>query len=633
MNVLLVMLGSAVALVVGGRLYSRYLARILGESTGRTTPAIEREDGRDFVPTPTPVVFAHHFASIAGAGPIVGPVIAIIYGWVPALLWVLFGGLFIGAAHDHLATYIATREGGVSIATVVRRVIGKDAFVAITIFVVVLLALVCAAFLNLSATALTSTLEYARVGLTPAQTLFRTTGDGRVVIGGIASMSVVIITAVAPLVGWLYIRRGIRVWICSLLAVGICAGSIAVGLFQPLTFDPMTWKLLLSGYVLVAAGVPVWIFLQSRDFINVHILYIGMAGLLVTLVVASLGGTGGADLAATATALPAWNLEEGSRANGWFWPGLFIIIACGAVSGFHSLCAGGTTCKQLRSEAATRHVGYFAMLLESFLAVCVIGVLMLGISRSDYITDVHAFRLLGIGGPGDSNPVLAFAMAVGNAGRLAFDAPVAVGALAGMVLLEGFLVTTLDTAVRLTRYLLEEIWQVLFAGTDVFSSPAEAGVTPRTTRGLQRGLLKLLRHYWINSGLAVGLMLAFALTGGQKALWKIFATSNQLLAAMVLGLAALWLLRRGRRAWFAVVPAALMLVTTAVSLVLELLGYLKNPAANASLLVANVVIMAITAYLLVAGLRALRGILREGRRAAGSPAAWGTSAAGDPGGP
>ena len=142
MTALLVMAVAIVFLFGVGRLYSGFIARRLGEDPSRPTPALVKEDGRDFVPTPTPVVFAHHFASIAGAGPILGPVIAIIYGWVPALIWVLLGGVFIGAAHDYLATYMATREGGTSIATIVRRTIGKDAFIAITIFLVVILALV-----------------------------------------------------------------------------------------------------------------------------------------------------------------------------------------------------------------------------------------------------------------------------------------------------------------------------------------------------------------------------------------------------------------------------------------------------------------------------------------------------------
>ena len=146
MTVLWLIIVSAVVLVVAGKLYSGFLARTVGEDDSRPTPAITRADGQDYVATPTPVVFAHHYASIAGAGPIVGPVIAIIFGWMPAVLWILFGGVFIGGVHDYLATYISTREGGRSIATVARHLLGRDAFIAFTIFLVVILALVCATF-------------------------------------------------------------------------------------------------------------------------------------------------------------------------------------------------------------------------------------------------------------------------------------------------------------------------------------------------------------------------------------------------------------------------------------------------------------------------------------------------------
>lgn len=628
MIILLVMAVAVVVLLLAGRYYSRFLARSVGEDPARPTPATVKADGHDYVPTPTPVVFAHHFASIAGAGPIIGPVIAIIYGWVPALLWVLIGGTAIGAVHDYLATYISTHEGGQSIATITRRMIGKGAFVAMTLLLVLMLALVCATFLNLSAAALTSMLPFDRLELPATQSLFRVEGD-EVVIGGVASMSVIIITVVAPLLGWMYIKKKVPVWKCSLVAIFICAVSVTVGLFRPVAFPASTsllgvtltgqqiWIFILSAYVLMAAGVPVWIFLQSRDFINVHILYVGMGALLVTLLVAGIRGAGVSD------PIPPINIAQGTEALGPCWPMLFIVIACGAVSGFHSLCAGGTTCKQLTSEPAARHVGYYGMLLESFLAVCVIAVLMVGTNKAHYLLDVHP-SIAGAGGK--ANAVLGFAMAVGNATKLAFGVPMVIGAVAGMVLLEGFLVTTLDTAIRLTRYLIEEIWRTFFGGYDVFAAPlAEAdskqrwseGEPPaasvKQTSGAFRWLLKLMHHYWFNSAIAVALTLTFALTGGVRVLWGIFATSNQLLAAMVLALAALWLLRRGRRLWFAFIPAVAMLATTSAGLILMLRKFLGDPAKHATLLAANIVIMIITAYLLIAGVRAALAQIRSKR--------------------
>ena len=612
MTVLAIILLSALILGFGGWGYSRLLGRWWGEAADRVTPAVSRNDGRDFVPTPTGVVFAHHFASIAGAGPIIGPVIALCYGWLPALIWILVGGLLVGAVHDYLATFMAVRAGGCSVATVARQLLGRGPFVALVLFLVLTLALVCATFLNLSAQALVSMLPFDRIGLTPEQTWFRVidlAGVPHVVIGGIASTSVIVITILAPLVGWLYIRRQVAVWKCSLLALAICAVSISIGFRWPVVFTPTVWKWCLAGYVLVAAGLPVWMFLQSRDFINVHILYVGLTALVVTLMVASLRG------GAAVAGIPVMDLESGRQAIGPWWPMLFITIACGAVSGFHSLCAGGTTCKQIQNESAIRRVGYGGMLLESFLAVCVVAVLLVGLDRAHYLADVHPALIPGA--IGKSNPILGFAAAVGQAVHRAFGIPVAAGAVGGMILLEGFLVTTLDTAVRLMRYLLEEVWKALFglpedgclrAGSEMSGSDGlPAGMVATVGGHLPAGSLpaRILGHYWVNSALAVGLTLWFAFSGGILALWAIFATANQLLAAFVLGLGTLWLIRQGRRAWYVLVPAVFMLATTVASLVMLFTKFRLD--ANRTLLSATVVLMALTLYLVVSGVMVYGG--------------------------
>jgi carbon starvation protein len=525
------------------------------------------------------------------------------------------------------------REDGQSMATIARRLLGRGPFIALMIFLVLLLGLVTAVFLNTSAAALVSKLPIGRMKLPPTQTLFRVSTDAagqqKVIIGGIASMSVIVITAMAPLVGWMYIKKKVAVWKCSLTAIFVCALSIIFGLYVPVAFPDTInflafslkgsdlWKLLLTVYVLVAAGAPVWMFLQSRDFINVHILYAGVVLLMITLVVASLR-TASPD---AQLLLPVFDRETGYKYLGLFWPSLFVTIACGAVSGFHSLCAGGTTCKQLTSEAATRHIGYWGMLLETLLAVSVIGVLMIGATKANYLTDVFPIGK-------DQNPVLGFAAAVGNAGHVAFGLPIAAGALAGMILLEGFVITTLDTAVRLNRYLIEEIWQELFGKYDVFAERAKlselaqapapqppASATIPTSGGF-RAFLKLLRHYWVNSGIAVGLMLYLSVSAGILQLWKLFGTSNQLLAGFVLGIGTVWLLRHGRKVWYIVAPALFMLLTTAASLIHLVFQYLPRvrngqSLGNPTLFVADLLLMVLTAYLVVMGVREIASLLRR----------------------
>ncbi len=636
MTILFILLASGVALLSGGFLYAPWIARMIGEQKDRTTPAVAVNDGRDYVPTKTAVVFAHHFASIAGAGPIIGPVLAMLYGWGPALLWIVVGGVFLGAAHDFVATYVTMREGGKNVTVVARRYIGSTAFVLMLVMLVAILVLVCAAFLDLSATALTSKVSLADLNMQPGQTLFRErmlpnprTGavEPHALIGGIASMSVIVITAFSPLMGFLYLKKKCPVWICSILALVICAISILVGLKWPVSVSPLVWKLMISGYVLLAAGMPVWFFLQSRDFINVHILYVGVVFLVVALIAAGFRGPE----AAAAAAIPMSNWAEGTRTLGSIWPLMFITIACGAVSGFHSLCAGGTTCKQLANEQAARKVGYWAMLLESFLAVCVICCLVAGLPLVSY----KSYCYPGVGG---GNPVLTFAMAVGHTANAGLGLPVATGALGAMLLLEGFLVTTLDTAVRLTRYMIEEGWVMFFGRYDVFArlaqasdafgdtigsgsqsiEPAGAGgltvVEPPAgranslaaaipTRGVKRAALRFLQHYWVNSGIAVVLMLLLGMTNGYAMVWSIFGSANQLLAALALWVGMIWLMSKGRRYWFALAPAVFMFITSMTMLVSLLInkyipGWRAGKAGMIALMIADVIVLAATAGIL-----------------------------------
>jgi len=642
MIVLCLIFVSLATLALGALIYAPLIGRILGERQDRITPAVAVNDGRDYVPTRTPVVFAHHFASIAGAGPIIGPVLAIYYGWLPAVAWILLGGVFLGAVHDNVATHMAMREGGKNITVVARRYVGIGAFLMLLVLLVALLALVCAAFLDLSATALTSTVSLTRLELTPEQSMFRLEGD-MAVIGGIASTSVVVITLFSPFIGYLYIKRQTPVWVCSLLSLIICAISILVGLYLPMQVTAETWKILISAYVLVAAGVPVWFFLQSRDFINVHILYVGILFVVVAVIAAAIRG-GGGEAATAATAIPALNWSDASARLGPGWPVLFITIACGAVSGFHSLCAGGTTCKQLTNEMAARRVGYYAMLLESLLAICVVCCLLVGASMSHYLADCYPVS-------GKGNAVLTFAMAVGHTANIGLGLPVSAGALGAMLLLEGFLVTTLDTAIRLTRYMIEEGWATVFRRYDVFAGFGEAhtaeikavgqtgtdelagtgGLTlnpppvselaPRqpviATHGLTRAVLSFLRHYWVNSGLAVLFMLLLGWGNGYKALWNIFGSANQLLAALALLIATCWLVSRGRPVWFTLLPSAFMMVTSITMLVRLLLwDYLPKWPTSAPLVIADVIVLSMTGGVMV--LAALRWwtTIREARATA-----------------
>ena len=624
MGVLLIIFVAATALILGGRFYAPLIARALGEKKDRQTPAVAINDGRDYIPTKTPVVFAHHFASIAGAGPIIGPVIALIYGWGPALLWIVLGGIFMGAVHDYVATHVALREGGKSITITARRTIGKGAFVMLLILLITILALVCAAFLDLSARALTSEVSLTELQMSADQNVFRVSGD-KAIIGGIASTSVVVITAFSPLIGFFYLKRKWPVWVCSMLAIGICCISVAAGFKWPMSIDPQTWKLLICGYVLISAGLPVWLFLQSRDFINVHLLYIGMILMFISLIAA--GFRGGGEFA-NGTGIPFNNWAQGSEVWGWGWPVMFITIACGAVSGFHSLCAGGTTCKQLSNEYGARRVGYYAMLLESFLSVIVVCSLLVGLSLLGYRAYCHPLTE-----GGTANPILTFAVAVGSTTHAGLGLEVWTGVVGAMLILEGFLVTTLDTAIRLMRYLFEEGWSTFFARYDVFAEQPTAqkkdsqalagtggmnpesirttaqptGLRPIRTQGLQRKALGLLKHYWINSGLAVLLTLLLGYGNGYKVLWQIFGASNQLLAALALLICTMWLLKKQRPVFYTLIPAVFMLVTATTEMVRKLLtDFWPNRAEMWPLVLTDILILAMTAGIVTLAIQSWR---------------------------
>lgn len=571
MNPILILFISVVCFLLAGRFYARFISRAVGIDSKRTTPAVEINDRRDYVPTATPIVFAHHFAAIAGAGPIIGPVMALIYGWGPAWLWILIGGIFFGAVHDFTALFVSIREGGKSIAEVARKSLGTAGFTLVISFTIVMLILVNATFLNASATALTSIIDSSQIGLDKGQIFFRWADEvgGKVVVGGIASMSVIIITLFAPLIGYLYIKRHVSVIRCSVFAILICIVSVITGFFIPVSLSPSLWMVLISLYTVVAAGFPVWLFLQSRDFINVHILYIGLGFLFIGIFTAGIWGVD--------VCFPANNIHEGMSHVGFIWPGLFITIACGAISGFHALCAGGTTSKQIKSEIAIRKVGYYGMLLESFLALCVIIAVIMSL-------DMHQYRELVFpveGSKYQSNPILAFALAMGRTLHSGLGLPLSFGILLGMLLLEGFIVTSLDTGVRLNRYLFEELWRV------VFKNPP-----------------KILSHYWVNSGLAAGLMFGLAYKNTVNNIWSIFGTTNQLLAALTLIIVSFWLLSKKKNIWFTTIPAIFMIITTIAMLVLLLINRFV-PQGNITLIIADLVLLGLSSGIICIAIKTL----------------------------
>lgn len=562
---LTILIGTLLCYWLAERFYGSFLERALGVDAKKQTPAVSKNDGRDFVPAKPYVLFAHHFAAIAGAGPIVGPTLAMVYGYLPALIWVVIGATLLGGVHDMVTLFMSTREQGRSVADIARTYLGPAGYILIVGFLVIGLLMITATFLNLSVTALTSMYPAEKVGIEPgtaeqlAAALEKPAdslgmhpfhhGDGlpTVVkvengqpvliakIGGIASTSVLFITLCAPFLGWMIYKRRSPAWLNYSIASLLCAASVVLGIYYPVVVSADVWRVMMTGYVVLASAIPVWLLLMPRDFVNVQILYAGMIAIVAGLVAAGLSRRF-SDIPiapqSTVEMIPAWDLQTGFQYVGVLWPMLFITVSCGAISGFHCLVSSGTTARQLSCETHARKVGYRSMLLESMLAVSIILTLLVGMDWENYQHITY----------GEKNPILAVSLATGTLVHTAFGLPLWAGTILGILLLEGFVVTTLDVAVRLNRYLLEEIWKFLF-----------------------RNPHPILCSAWFNTSLCVGLMYLISRSNSLPMLWQVFGSANQMMGAIALLVASVWLRDNGRRWGFTLVPAILMFATTLAS--------------------------------------------------------------------
>jgi len=564
MNVLLVLLISLLAFGLGYGCYVRRVEKAFEADGSHVMPSVELRDDVDYAPTRKFVLFGHHFASIAGGGPIIGPTVALIFGWVPVWLWLVLGTVFIGVVHDFSALLASVREKGRSMAEVAERTFGRAGFLSFVGFTILMLLMLTSVFLTLTATALSSMYPTSFFGeIASTVRTVQVNGVEHAVIGGIASSSVIFITLCAPFLGWLLYRRNLNAYVAGVLAMAICAVSVWVGLTWPLQIVPTYWMVLLSIYTIFAAGVPVWLVLQPRDFTNSFMLYGGVLAILAATVVLGVQGV--------TIQAPAFNLDDALPKLGYVWPILFITVACGACSGFHALVAGGTSSKQLAQEKPdAKVVAVGGMMLEGIFAVGVVLAVGSALSFPEFVKIVFPSD------PGvKANPILAFALGIGGMFHAAFGIPRVYGTVFGILMVEGFVVTTLDTAVRLNRYLFEELWRMLFAKP------------PR-----------ILTSYVFNSVLCVVLMFVLAWFNAFKQLWALFGSANQLLAALTLLTVSAWLLDKGKRSLFALVPGTFMLVTTLASLVLLLVkDYL--PKRHLMLAAGDVLLLALALQVVV----------------------------------
>lgn len=578
MNALIILLVAIAVLVCGYVFYGGWLAKQWGIDPNRPTPAHEFEDGKDYVPAAPYVVLGHHFSSIAGAGPINGPIQAAIFGWVPVLLWVLIGGIFFGAMHDFGALFASIRHKGQTLATVIAENIDDTAKKLFCIFSYLTLILVVAAFASIVA----STFAVAPVPTDDAAKAVA------VETGNLANMRTAMISVLFIVVAVIYgvITRGRKIPAAANIvsALAIIVVVVAVGFNLPLiALDNTTWMILVGLYILVASVAPVWILLQPRDYLSSYLLYGMIALALVGIIGAGvMGNAASLDIPAF-TGFAATAGTSKVAASGFLFPALFITIACGAISGFHSLVASGTTSKQLDREAEAQPIAYGGMLLECLVAVislCAVAFVFSGYMDGTYASPTQVFAA-GLSQMLTCVPGLAGAESV---------------AYALLVLaVSVFCLTSLDTATRLGRYMFQELF---------------------TPHGMEAsdltGWRAVLVNPWVATIITVVLGVGLGMTGYQL-VWPLFGAANQLLAALGLLAVCAWLGNAGRNNKMFYFPMAFMMVVTLTSLALTVwakIGLLAAGTVDAATvlqLVIGVLLMVFAVILAVKGCKTIFG--------------------------
>lgn len=535
MPAIIVLVVGLAIFALGYRFYGSYLAeKVYVLDDGRPTPAHHMADGLDYVATDKHVLFGHHFTSVAGAAPIVGPAIAVFWGWGPAFVWVVLGTVFAAGVHDFGSLILSVRNRAQNIGTLTRSVLNARSRTLFLLIIFFLLTLVNAVF--------------------------------AVVIGNLlvgnpgAAIPVIVQIPLAIGIGQYIYRTRSNALLPTLVGVAVLYALIPVGAAFPIELDavaealgmgPRTlWILILFVYAFVASRIPVWVLLQPRDYINSHQLFIALGVIFLGLAV----GLDRIEAPMLATGLPDDTPS--------FFPFLFVTIACGAISGFHSLVASGTTSKQLDRESDAKYVGYMGAVGEGSLALGAIlattaGITAVGLSFSEQYPDFGAASDGAVGN--FVQGVSGFASHLG--------VPPELGAVFAAIVVISFAATTMDTGVRLQRYILQELGDMV---------PDRAGPVRRSFRRGTRDMNAVTAMAVI-----VPLALALAPGGGDDGfafgrLWTLFGTTNQLTAGLALAVIAVWVTRAGRNALPQLIPLAFLLVMTTWALVLNLVDFVRE---------------------------------------------------------
>ena len=570
MNGITIILISAVVLIIGYLGYGRWLAKSWGVDSKALTPAVRMEDGKDFSPASRFTVFAHQFSSICGAGPVQGTIVAMAFGWVPVMLWVLVGGIFFGAVHDFGALYASMKNNGKSLAQLIEKYIGKTGRRLFLIFTWLFCLIVIAAFTSMVA----STFKVVAAdggGVDLAKSYY----------GAAAGTISLLFTFVAIAFGWFCRKFDLKGWKQFVCALVLIVAMFAVGMQFPIYLDTNGWIAVTMAYLVFAAAMPIQKLKQPRDYLTTI--------MMVTMIVAAvlgifaMGANGQAEM--TAPAFVGFTNASGQ----FLFPVLFVSVACGALSGFHSLVSSGTSSKQVSNEEDALPVGYGAMVLESFVGT--LAVVIAAIMYKDMNT-------------GNATPFQIFAGGVAKGVELmGVDATIATVFMTMCV--SALALTSLDAVARIARVSLQEFFAK--------SNDARAVSTEKT------GVMKVVGNPWFATVVTLlgGLSLTF---GGYLNIWPLFGASNQLLGGMTMITIAVFCKVTGRKGWMLYVPVAFLLCSTFTSLVQSLIGcvvaistygLLGTTAAGVSVLATSGIQLVFAVLLVVLGVIVAYNCLKE----------------------
>ena len=514
MNGLLLLGIASIILIAAYLLYGRYLVKTWGIDPNAKTPAVEREDGVDFVPSSKWEVFAHQFSSIAGAGPVTGPVMAMIWGWLPAFLWIIVGGIFFGAIQDFGALYASVKSKGKSMGQLIEDYIGRKGRRLFFLFAWLFTLLVIAAFADMVAGTFNG---------------FSTEGAQLAPNASAASISILYVF-VAIAFGLFLRKTKIGGWKQAVLAIVLIVAMLALGIAFPIYLDKTSWIYIIFVYIFFASVTPMWLLKQPRDYLTTF-LFIAMIAAAVI----------GVFISNPQISTPAYT--GFTTTSGYLFPTLFVTIACGAVSGFHSLVSSETSSKQIANEKDMLQVGYGSMLLESLLAVLVI--VVVGSLTSLSASGVLDANLSAMALADGATPFTKFS--VGVTGLVAqLGLPQEWGLCIMTMFVSALALTSLDAVARIGRMSFQEFFEV-----DRNENPS--GILRFLTNKYTATVITLLGGYLLS-------------LGGYNNIWPLFGSANQLLAAMVLIALSVFLKVTGRKGFMLYVPMTLMLIVTMTSL-------------------------------------------------------------------